>query len=47
MTKEELLQELTILIKDEFVAVYTSTDSGLQMKFPSGQTFVVTLEEIS
>ena len=43
--KEELQEELTVMLKDEFVANVTN-DSALCMQFLNGQKFRIIIEEV-
>ena len=42
----DLMEELTLLIKEEIVATYTEEDSALQIHFVNGQNFRVIVEEM-
>ncbi len=44
--KEELLEEIRIALRDEFVAEITKEEEGLQIRFPEGPTFRLKIEEI-
>ena len=46
ITKEALSQELTTIIKDELIALYTQEESATKIRFPNGQTFLFSVEEI-
>lgn len=43
--KEELMTQLQEVIKDEFVAEVSISESGLSLRFLNGQKFNVTIEE--
>lgn len=45
VTKEELLQELKVLMEDEFVAEIKEEDEKISLKFLSGQKFYVEISE--
>ena len=43
---KDVTKEITLLIKDEMVATYTEEENALQIHFPNGQSFRVTVEEM-
>ncbi len=43
----ELLTEMKVALADEFVAEVTEEENGLLLRFVSGQTFRVKVEEIA
>lgn len=43
---KDVTEEITLLIKDEMVATYTEEENALQIRFPNGQSFRVTVEEM-
>ncbi len=42
----DLLEEMQVALRDEFVAEIAQEEGGLLMKFSDGQTFRVTVEEV-
>ncbi len=46
ITAKDLLQEITAVLSDEIVAIYTKEEEGLQIRFPGGPTFRLKIEEI-
>ena len=46
ISKKDLTEEITLLIKDAIVATYTEEETALQLHFFNGQTFRITIEEI-
>ena len=45
ITKDELLEEMAVMLKDEFVATVTKEDS-IYLQFLNGQKFEVTIKEM-
>ena len=46
ITKEELLQEMEVLLEDEFVADIKREQDKIVLKFLDGQSFCVRIEEV-
>lgn len=44
---QSLLQEVEPLIKDYFIGDFKLTEEGLLLKFLNGQTFLLTISEIT
>ena len=45
ITKEELLEEIAVMLKDEFVATVTR-GNAICLQFVNGQKFLVTITEV-
>ena len=45
ITQEELLEEMAVMLKDEFVATVTKEDS-ICLQFLNGQKFEITVKEL-
>ena len=45
ITKEELLEEIAVMLRDEFVATVTKEET-ICLQFLNGQQFEVTIKEI-
>lgn len=43
---KELISDIKLVIKDEFVAVFSDTENGFVMQFESGQSFCVTVDAL-
>jgi hypothetical protein len=43
---QDLTEEITLLIKEEIVAMYTEEETALQVHFLNGQNFRISVEEI-
>lgn len=46
ITQEELLEELSIAIKDVFVASVIEKDGEIELSFLNGQKFLITVKEV-
>ena len=46
MKKEELLEEVKVVLQDEFVAEIKEENGTLVMRFVNGQSFRLTLDEV-
>ena len=46
ITMKDLTEEITLLIKDEIVAMYTEEENALQVHFLNGQSFRISVEEM-
>ncbi len=45
IARKDLLAQIQMLLKDEFVAKITETDEFLTLQFANGQNFTVRIEE--
>ena len=45
--KKNLLEEISLLIKDELIATYTQEENSLLIHLLNGQTFRISIEEIN
>ncbi len=45
ITVKELMYELSLIIRDELIAMYTEEEAALQIHFLNGQHFRVRVEE--
>ena len=43
---KELISDIKLVIKDEFVAVFSDTDNGFIMRFENGQSFCVAVSSV-
>lgn len=43
---KDLMEEITLLIKDELVAKYTEEETALQVHFLNGQNFRIFVKEV-
>lgn len=46
LTAEELLEEIRILCKESFIATVRKKGDEIELKFPGGETFLLTLWEL-
>ena len=44
--RKKLLEELCVVLKDEFVAEVTSNEKGVVLTFANGQKFLVEAKEL-
>ena len=45
ITKEELMEEIAVMLKDDFVATVTKEDA-ICLQFVNGQKFLLTIKEV-
>ncbi len=46
ISANELAEEITVLIKEEFVAKYEKIENALQIHFSNGQSFLLKITEL-
>ncbi len=47
ITVKSLTEEIASCLKDEFVAVFTQKENGIELAFANGRKFSIKIEELS
>ena len=44
LTKESLLSQIGVALSDYFIATFSQEEGNLQLRFPNGQRFTLTIQ---